>query len=789
MLRPSFLILAAILAPSTQAQVPTPESVIGHRVGADYKLASWDTIRGYFEKLDKASPRVSVRSLGTSTEGREMIVAEISSEKNIRNLRKLYDYQAKLHDPRKIGGAQEEADILKNAKSTILINCSMHASEVAASQMSMELAYDLATQNDEDTKQILDNCVIQIIASANPDGLDLVRDWYNKTLDTKYEEAPMPWLYQKYVGHDNNRDWWLVSQKETQNVTHYLYNVGYPSLLYDVHQMGGSGARFFVPPFFDPTNPNIDPVISQSIFMMGGHMATELAAAGKQGVIWRAIYDNWWQGGMRTTPQRHNMVAILTEAASARGASPVTVRPDQLRGHDRGLPTYERYVNFPDPWPGGVWRLRDIVDYELIACKSLFRLGARYRDMWVRNHLALSKKQIKLGETEAPYGWYIPAQANVRGVNQLVTSLMRAGVEVHTLAEPRLPIGGSGPGVTFESAEYIVYAAQPYRAHVKDLMEVQVYPDRRVYPGGRAERPYDVAGWTAPLMMGVQMHELKSLPAVGRYRRLTQYPPVTPHMGSPVRSGVRVGLYQPWTASMDEGWTRFVWEQHGVPYTTLHDADIRAGSLRRKFDCIFLPSVSATSIINGTSAERTFPEYAGGLGAQGLAALKAFAEDGGTLVLMDDATGLAERLDLPVKNSLAGLGRDKFFCPGSILRTMVVRKHPLAEGLPDEPDLGVAMIYKESEERTSIGYFADGKAFAVTAGSPHTPTVVATYAQKPLLSGFLLGEEHIAGKAAVVECQYGKGRVILFGFAVQYRGQSLATFPYMWNAMNRSVQP
>lgn len=777
MRRLSFLILAIFLAHPSSAQIPTPESVIGHKVGADYKLADWKTIHGYFERLDKASPRVSLRSLGMSTEGKEMIVAEISSEKNIRNLRKLYEYQEKLHDPRKIRDAREEAEILKNARSTILVNCSMHASEVAASQMAMELAYDMAAGNDEDTRQILDTCVIQLIVSANPDGLDLVRDWYYKTLNTPYAEAPMPWLYQKYVGHDNNRDWWLVSQKETQNVSHYLYNVGYPTLLYDVHQMGGGGARFFVPPFYDPTNPNIDPLISQSIFMIGGHMATELAAAGKQGVIWKAIYDNWWQGGMRTTPQRHNVVAILTEAASPRGASPVTMRLEQLRGHDRGLPTYDRYVNFPDPWPGGVWRLRDVVEYELIACKSLFRLGARYRDMWVRNHLALSRKQLRLGQTETPYGWVIPAQQNQRGVNQLLTSLMRSGVEVH-----HRPSAGTPSGT-----EYVIYADQPYRAHVKDLMEIQIYPDRRVYPGGPAERPYDVAGWTAPLMMGVTIQYAQQ-PLPKGLQRLERPPLDTANHPSPVKPGVRVALYQPWTASMDEGWTRFVWEQHKVPYTTLHDADIRAGNLRTKYDCIFLPSVSATSIINGVSAERTFPEYAGGIGSQGLAALKAFAEEGGTLVLMDDATGLAERLELPVKNALAGLGRDKFFCPGSILATEVMLDSPMTKGLYTEPVPNIDATPGGPQWAPVIAYFSDGKAFTITAGSPHTPNVIARYARyKTLISGYLLGEEHIAGQAAVVECKYGKGRVILFGFAVQYRGQSLATFPYMWNAMNTSV--
>lgn len=762
MRRASVVLLAILASTYTFAQkIPSPESVIGFKVGADYKLADWATIRKYFDLLDKASPRVTVRTIGVTPMGREMIVAEITSEKNMRDMARLRGYLSKLHDPRKIGGQPEEREILANAKPAVLINCSIHASEVAASQMSMDLAYELASSNDKQTIEILDNTIVEIIVGANPDGLDLVRDWYYKTKDSAFEEAPMPWVYNKYVGHDNNRDWWLVSQRETQIVSDYLYKSGFPTLLYDVHQMGGSGARFFVPPFFDPTNPNIDPIVSQSIFMLGGHMATDLASAGKQGVLWRAIYDNWWQGGMRTTPQRHNVVAILTEAASARGASPVVVRPEDLRGHDRGLPTYDRYVNFPDPWPGGTWRLRDIVDYELIASRSLLRLAARYRDMWIRNQLEMSRKQVLLGRTQAPYGWVW--EAGKPGSAQLAESLIRSGIEV-SLAEESLTVNGK----QFAAGSWVVLADQPYRAHVKDLMEVQVYPDRRVYPGGPAERPYDVAGWTAPLMMGVAWESAQS-PVKAKLRpvRLSDVPPVA---GQDIQAGSRVGLYQPWTANMDEGWTRFVFERYGVKFTTLRNADIRAGSLRAKFDCVFLPSQSPASILGGVS--RTFPEYAGGIGEDGLAELKKFAEEGGTLVLMDDASMLGARLGLPVKDAVSGIGREKFFCPGSILRTKVDMSQPLARGLPGE----------------SIAYFADARAFEIGPVADGSAKIVARYGEgNPLLSGYLLGPEYIAGKPAVVEFSIGKGRVILFGFGVQYRGQSIATFPYMWNAMRMSV--
>ncbi|MCH8273355.1 MAG: peptidase M14 [Armatimonadetes bacterium] len=844
---PLSVVLFLLVSSWAAAQgIPAPEEVIGHRVGADYRLAGWSTMLDYYRRLEKASDRVNVRTIGRTTEGREQVVVEISSADTIRNLDRHFGYLEKIHDPRKIRSDADERLVLENAKTAILVNLSMHSTEVAAAQMGMELAYELVSRNDEDTREILDNCIVLLVACANPDGLDKVKDWYDRNLGTEYESARMPWLYQKYIGHDNNRDWWLVSQKETQNVSRYLYQVAFPAIVYDVHQMGGSGARFFVPPFHDPVNPNIDPVVSQGIFLIGAHMAAALAAEGKQGVLWGAIYDNWWQGGMRTTPQRHNIVAVLTEAASARLASPTNVAWDQLRGSRRGLPSYDIYVNFPDPWPGGAWTLRDIVEYEKTACYSLFRLGARYREMWVTNQLALSKKQLRLGREEAPFGWLIPPdQKDPGAVHQLLKSLMLTGIEAYRAraefeADERI----------YPAGTIVLPAAQPYRAHLKDMMEAQEYPHRFEYPGGPAETPYDVAGWTAPLQMGVNAIEVEN-PFTADLERLSEPPrpnaqPVEevysyvslnrrnddilalfrlgregfniayiyedkedaargsllvhkrdktdgelraavqqvhvetfaefrPH-GKYLGSGgqrisvPRIALYQPWMGNMDEGWTRFVWEERGVEYTTLHNAGIRAGGLRDKFDCIFFASQGASSILNGS--RRTLPEYAGGIGDEGLEAIKEFVEAGGTLVLMDSACSLAERLELPVRNVLSGLGRDKFYCPGSILRTTVDTSHPLGWGFDEE----------------SIAYFASSRAFEVEDTDEYAATVVVRYGEgQPLLSGFLLGEEHLAGKPAVVEFGVGKGRVVLFGFRVQYRGQSLATFKFMFNAMLRSV--
>ena len=843
---PSLVLLFATASALANPDIPAPEEVIGHKVGADYKLAGWKTILDYYRLLEKASDRVHLREIGKTTEGREMVIAEISSRPTIGNLRSFFGLQEKLHDPRKIKNEKDEQDLLKRAKTTILVNLSMHSTEVAAAQMGMELAYELASRDDPDTKQILDNCIILLVTCANPDGLDMVKEWYDRNLNTEFENARMPWLYQKYVGHDNNRDWWLVSQKETQNVSRYLYQVAYPTVVYDVHQMGGNGARMFVPPFHDPVNPNIDPVISQSIFLIGAAMAIDLAAAGKSGVVWGAIYDNWWQGGMRTVPQRHNIAAVLTEVASARIASPTRIAPSRLTGARRGLPSYDVYVNFPDPWPGGFWTLRDIVEYEKVACYALFRLGARYRDMWARNLLALSRKQLRLGTEEPPFAWLIPPdQRDPGAVRQLLKSLMLTGVEAFQATG-----SFSADGKEYSAGTIILPTTQPYRPHLLDIMQVQVYPDRPQYPGGPPDTPYDVAGWTAPLQMGIETVEIKEpfdagmkrleeppkperitltdsnsyislnqrnddIPALFRFGRdgfntgvltepregmprgalivhrrdrtdgelraavqrehdasFSEFNPFGRFIGSGAQriTPPRVALYQPWTASMDEGWTRFTWEQHGIIFDTLHNSDIRAGGLRGSYDCLFIPSVGASSILNGSSR---MPEpYAGGIGEEGLASLKEFVENGGTLVLMDSACGLAERMGLPVNNSLQGLARTEFYCPGSILKLNVEPNHPLGWGMPEE----------------CIAYFAGSRAFMIEEEGAKDVTVVARYGEgSPLMSGFLLGEEQIAGKPAVLDVRLGEGRVVMFGFRVQYRGQSLATFKLMFNAMLLSV--
>jgi hypothetical protein len=867
---PTFLLYLACLlfstAYSVAGQIQSPQTFIGHTVGADYKVARYEKIREYFQHVGNNSRRVNVRDIGLTTEGREMVIAEITHDAAQEQISQAMAHQKKIADPRLIKDQEHEQNLISNAKVVVLVNCNLHSTELASSQMAMELLYDLATGASPEIQEILKRSIIVLIPSANPDGLNKVIDWYERSLGKPWEGTGMPWLYQKYAGHDNNRDWFMLNLKETRLVTKVIYKEWLPNIIYDIHQMGNSGARFFVPPFFDPKNPNVHPLNDHMMLIIGGHMAAELTRSGKKGILNSAMYDNWWQGGFRTSAYRHNITGILTEAASALIASPVFQRKSELRGSARGMPDYAIATNFPDPWPGGWWRLRDIVDYEKIACMSLFSLAARYHDLFVSNKIKLGRDAIERGKTEPPFAWLVPPdQHDARTAAEMLSILHATGVEVHQAQDEFL-----ADSVCYPAGTYILYCSQPYRSHLNDMMERQVYPNRSYYQGGPPEAPYDMAGWTLPLQMGVrsvsvyqpfksrakeldivtlpQGRVIESPEQAGGYvvqagsndnyrliNRLfkagiafqiislpTQWKDITgmempygslfiPDVNNVAKAapelleGIstvllglqqeysqvkaacnsvlqpRLGLYQPWTAGMDEGWTRLVLDNFEFAYTSIHNAEIRAGNLRNRYDCLMLPSVSPGSIIKGRAVDTTEPQYVGGIGSEGIIKLQNFVRDGGTLICIDSSCNLPiEYFNIPVRNVVRNKPSKEFYCPGSILRIWIDNKHPVGYGTPE----------------WISGYFARSQAFELIESSKNENNdhrgpdvrfpahVIARYSDTVLLeSGWIRGEKLIMDKPAIVEVQYGRGKIILFGFRVQHRGQPHGTFRLLFNAI------
>ncbi len=791
-----FLFALSFAAALLAAAPPAPDAFFGHRMGADKSTLEWSRVVDYYKQVDAASDRVQVVEFGKSTEGRPLIAAFVSAPGTLARLEHFRQIQERLADPRKTS-ADDAARLIAEGKTIVLITCSVHATEVASSHTAVEYLYRLATSNEPAIRSILDNTIVILAPSINPDGLDLVGAWYRKTLGTPYEGTSPPELYQKYVGHDNNRDWYIFSQAETRAIVTQLHNRWRPQIVYDLHQMGATAARIWVPPFMDPIDPNVDPLIIQQANLLGTAMAADLTASGRQGVAVNAMYDFW-------TPARHYQsyhggIRILTESASVRIATPVTLKPDQLSTSSLGYSARERAWNHIEPWQGGEWHLRDIVDDQMVAIQSLLTTAASRREAFLRNfHRMLARASSRT----SPSAFVLPAsQVDPGAARKLLETLAFGDVEVERAAE-----AFTAQGKSYPAGSYVIRMTQPFSAFAKTLLEKQDYPDLRMYPGGPPKRPYDVTAQTLPLLMGVEVDQIDTElaartspargfvftppdsapntlpasdstswrevnaawkagravfrhPATGAFSLGRQLP------GFQALRKPRLGLYLSFVPSMDEGWTRWILEQFGWEYSRPSNARIRQGKLRDEFDVIVFPDQSAAQIQNGYRQGSMPAEYLGGLGPEGAAALKEFAEVGGSLVFLNDSSVYAiQQLGVPVRNGLSGVSSRDFYCPGSLLNVRSEAPSKLTLGLPRE-----FAVWTESSP----------------VFEPSAPGVrsVARYTDSSVLaSGWLLGEKHIAGKVALVDVPIGQGHAILFGFRPQYRAQSYLTLKLLFNA-------
>ena len=831
------ILLAGAASFASAASVPTPSEFLGFEVGADRKLADYRQIAKYFQALKAASPRVDIEVLGKTTLGEDMFMAVISSEENIRNLKHIREVAKRLADPRGLSDAEAQR-LEKEGKLVLLVTCNIHSTEIGASQMAMEWVHALATVSDPETVRRLNEVVLLLVPSLNPDGQIMETEWYRKNLGSKFEGSRMPWLYHHYVGHDDNRDWYMLTQKEAREMTRAVYSEWFPQVWLDEHQMGSNGPRIFVPPFSDPVSTEIHPLVWREVNVIGSNMALRLEQAGKSGVIYGFSYDAYWPGGTMNTAWWKNISGLLTEVASARLATPIDLPAGELAGGRKGLIEYGPQTNFPNPWPGGRWRLRDIMDYERIASDALLEVCAQRRQDFLRDMVARARASIAaFGPNDA---YRIPAvQRDHPTALRLARLMVDQGVEVRSA----------------DNGDIWIPLAQPYGRFVREMLSEQRYPEVKLVAGRDIVRPYDVAAWTLPLMMGVTV-ERASLPGNLRpFRGESSAKASEPkgaafaiQPGSPenfkainaaLRAGgsaeiarapftaggksfpagtvvldtaaaraasaaaaeagiiwttlssapakleklqaPRVGLYKPWAASMDEGWTRWVFEQYGFDPKSLDNKTIRGGKLNEKFDAIVLPSVDKDTIATGKPHReegdmRYFPElppdYSGGLDKEGAKALKDFVEAGGTLVAFSAASDyVVDEFNVPVRNALARSKPDDFSCPGSLLRVRVTPGHPVTYGLPDE-----------------LAVFLDSPIAFATAlpGMEMERWVLASYPESGrdiLLSGWIHGEDRLARRSAAVAMTYGKGKIVLLGFRPQNRAQTNATYPFIFNAL------
>ena len=621
------------------------------------------------------------------------------------------------------------------------------------------------------------------------------------TLGTKSEGTSPPELYHHYAGHDNNRDWFMLNLQETRNITKLYWKEWFPEIVYDVHQQGVVASRFTIPPFYDPPNPRISPSILREVGLVGYKMAADLQAKGIAGVASNSAYDTWWHGGFRSAPYYHNSIGILTEAASANLMSPATVTPDQLKRSrgSRGLPSLvEPATNFPDPWEGGVWRPRDIAEIEMTASRALLTLASKYRQRYLKNFHSLGSSNLKL-DGSVPQAYVVMAgQPNAEAVAKFIETLTYQGIEVYRMSR-ELWVKHSKTEDFHEIPlnSYLVFTNQPQKNNVLSLFEKQVYP-HRVDANGQPDTPYDVAGWTLPMQMGVENYEVWDIRDLERFRptleKVTNQNQVRTSLNmpasttpfakhpNPLKSNPRIGMYKPFTSSMDEGWTRLVFDNHQIPYKSISNEDCRQGRL--DYDVIVLPADSETTILNGFNADRYPTEFAGGIGDAGVENLKKFVENGGKLVCLDDSCELAiKRFNLPLRNVLNGVARKDFYNPGSIVKIKVDRSNPIGRNVLEEtPAYFINSSAFEEVRVTPSGVSGDGKEMPKGI----TLTVVARYAEKDaLMSGWMLGEKLINGKIALAEADYGKGKIVLFAFRPQHRGQTYATFPLLFNALEK----
>ncbi len=501
----------------TAQSAPSPEQFFGFKMGAEKELADWSRITQYLRVLDRASDRLVVEQAGTTTMGRPYLLAILSTPDTVANLRTYQDMQKKLADPRRT--SQAEADrIAREGKAVVLIGMNVHSNEISGSQAANDLIYRLATEKSAWVDNVLNNAIVLIIPSENPDGQQMVVDWYAENLDTPFADSPLPDLFHKYVGHDNNRDSYMLTQRETQLLNRITYKDWLPEVYLDVHQMSSTRARIFVPPFKDPPNPNVDPLIWSEVGMLGQAMGAKLNEAGKPGVMWGDQYTGFWEGANSTNPWWHNIVALLTETASSRLATMVMqerARPGlrattreaqevdvaQLPPQDTlPAPADTQYrMNYPRPWLGGPWSPADVIEYQTLSTYGLLEAVANNREMLKRNFYLMNRRTVEEFRSGRPYAFVIPPEQRDPVAAAKLLSLIQAGAgEVHRAEAPFV-----ADGRRFPAGSHVVALAQPFGRWVKDLLEPQVYPDTRPPTAAYMDYPYDVTAWSLGMLMGV----------------------------------------------------------------------------------------------------------------------------------------------------------------------------------------------------------------------------------------------------------------------------------------------
>ena len=871
-----FVIALALLTLSSggmtaQQAVPHPDAYFGFKIGSDGELARYPKILEYFQLLAKQTDRVKFEEIGKTTMGNSYALLKISSPQNLAKFDRLVEINRRLADPRTLNDAEAQKLIVEG-KPFYLVYATIHSTEVSNGQAIINIVHRLATENTPMIRQILDNSVVLMVPSQNPDGQHLVIDHWYKTKGTSYGRV-YPDLYHKYVGHDDNRDWFMFTQKETRMNIELVQNKYRPIITHDMHQQGGGGSRIFVPPFTEPFDPNMHPLLRLGQNTVGQAMASALLAEGKEGVAWEASYDMW--SPARQYMVYHGQPRILTEIASGALADPVK------SANGRPFGPQESLGHFPVPYSKDTWTLGQQVDYGITAALAGMSHVAKYGTEWLGNYYKVHKDYVNY--SGGPYAFIVPAaQRDPYGAYEMLDILKFGEVEIHQATAPF-----SANGRQYAAGSWVIKTAQPAGMFAKTMLEKQVYPDLRIFPGGPPEPPYDVTGHTLWMLTGTTVDvadkpfdaelELQKTIApvpgtvaarpkgaylvnpdsygffkvvaelqkanVPVYRAAKGFEsgaqkfspgtwviPPTPASqkivesaaktigvsvgaadrvpavdGFRLKPATKVGLWKG-AGNMPGGWLMWMLEQYGINHEIVKSQDF-TGDLNAKYDVILLPSgTSRARIVNGLDPKRNDPaewSWAFGVGEDGWKKLRAFVENGGTLLAIGSSVETArELLDLPIEHALperrpasessasadAALRdaftsparlmqtlRDRvadpqslFYCPGSLLANEFDVNNPVAWGMPESWPV----------------FFEGDQAYRLRPGFGAETQVVSRYPMKNVLqSGWLLGEEYLRDQANVLAFRIGKGYVVTYGSQIDFRTQPRTTFKLIFNAL------
>jgi hypothetical protein len=857
------LVLCLLSVSLGAAAIPTPESVFGFRPGADYKLATYEQSVEYFKRVAASSKNVRLFEAGKTSQGRTMYYAVVSAPANLARLDRYREIARRLAHPQGLTDV-EARRLAREGKAFVHIDGGLHSTEVAGWSHTPQLLYDIVNRAaDRDVKFILDNVVLFLWPTINPDGQQIVAEWYMKNVGTEYELSPLPQLYQEYVGHDNNRDAYMMNMIESRAIEH-TWRQWEPQIIYVHHQSGPFPTRIWLPPFSEPVGADTPYLMTREVNMIGMAIAKGLEEHGQVGATHMGTaFDAWYPGYIDYAPMYKNIASFWTETALYQYATPHTYTIDDFPANMRDLRVQSLYSS---PWPPGLWRLRDAVDYMETASWSVLEWAAKYKESLLVDRYKAGVTQINEGGKTPPYAYYVPKdQRDPVAPVELLRRLAFGGVRVYDT-----------------NAAWVVPMDQEFAAMAKEVLDVQRYPDLRQYPGGPPERPYDAAGWSLPLQMGVRVEPrmtpltnadrapmtlLGELPA--RLVKVAPYeeglrrdaapfdsvpgtgfdvvpgaaaivPPagrvkgsgptllVDPAQNNAFRainaawranaavarvgsryaisglsaaaqddvvkslalraerssavlsgfswtSAPRVGLFSPWTGSMDTGWTRWILEQYGFTPIAVRPEDFKQ-PLAGRIDTLIIADDARMPVAGSTAGggrgafgrgAALRPEYAYQLTQDDLQRFEQFVRGGGTLVCLSNASQVAiDQFKLPVRNAVASLRSDEFFLRGSIVEVLPDTSHPVMAGMPDK----AAVFVDFSPVFETLPGF-NGK-------------VIAKYADSgsPLLSGYLIGEKYLQGKAAALDVPLGDGHVILIGFRPTWRGQPFGTFKVLFNA-------